>query len=420
MAYLRKTGDIFISDEIKEVLTQIENDSAIAKSLLKQRHPLENLCNDYVNYISISTQNRFRISYLTQERIDSMSQDEFWTSSRRFNARPGSVIKKIFPNFSEKEIDNFITLYRTIISKPNFEFKVVKGDDIKKYYHYSNYCDNSSSLGASCMKHDSCQDFLDVYTQNQDKVSLLIMVNSDDKILGRAILWNLPDIKVMDRIYTIDDNDLTFYFKKWAQDNGYFYKKEQKWNNTLYFVNPDGNMVYLELSVKIDNINKFENYPYFDTFKFYSQSKKRLYNFIPESGFDYILSSPDGSKQDTECLSQCIKSKLFYYKGDTNYIQYLNGRVFSGDLHYSDVNDTYIYKDDCEWSEEIRDYIFCDSMKELNNLSAIEKRKKYIKVNHDSYLKDSLSYYESDLNSLGVNVSNRLYESPIIDLGLLD
>ncbi len=397
MAYSRKTGDLFISEEIKEILVQIEKESVVAKALLKQRHSLDSLCEDYVNYISISVQDRFRISYLTPERIESIPDQELWTSSKRFNAKAGSVIKKIFPNFTEREIDNFITLYRSIISKPDFKFKVVKGEDIKKYYHYSQYFDNSSSLGASCMKHDSCQDFLDIYTENSDKVSLLIMVNPSDKILGRALLWNLPDIKLMDRIYTIDDNDLTLYFKKWAQDNGFFYKKEQKWNNTLFFIRPDGKSVQLELSVEIDNIRNFERFPYFDTFKFYSPSKKRLYNFMPQSGFDYILSSPDGYKQESDHLAQCSKSKLFYYKGDTQYVDYLNSRVFNGDLHFSDVNDCYIYKDDCIWDEELRDYIFSDSS--MNNEKSIQRRKDWLerrrkeRDEEESRLRNSLSDY---------------------------
>lgn len=62
MAYSRKTGDLFISEEIKEILVQIEKESVVAKALLKQRHSLDSLCEDYVNYISISVQDRFRIS----------------------------------------------------------------------------------------------------------------------------------------------------------------------------------------------------------------------------------------------------------------------------------------------------------------------------------------------------------------------
>jgi hypothetical protein len=56
-----------------------------------------------------------------------------------------------------------------------------------------------------------------LYCENQDKVSLLVMLNSSGGLLGRAILWDLDSIKLMDRIYTTNDEDLQFHFKKWGQ-----------------------------------------------------------------------------------------------------------------------------------------------------------------------------------------------------------
>ena len=66
MAYERKTSDIFISDELRKILTEIESQSIVASLLLKKRHSNEDLVDGFVNHISVSTQDKSKISYLTK------------------------------------------------------------------------------------------------------------------------------------------------------------------------------------------------------------------------------------------------------------------------------------------------------------------------------------------------------------------
>jgi hypothetical protein len=54
-------------------------------------------------------------------------------------------------------------------------------------------------------------------------------------LLGRAILWDLDSIKLMDRIYTTNDEDLQFHFK-WGTENGFLYKAN-KIGPILYILN---------------------------------------------------------------------------------------------------------------------------------------------------------------------------------------
>ena len=65
--YQRKTIDLLISDELKNLLKEIESDSVVAKLLLKKRHSKEDLVESPVNYISISHDDKSKISYLTTE-----------------------------------------------------------------------------------------------------------------------------------------------------------------------------------------------------------------------------------------------------------------------------------------------------------------------------------------------------------------
>ena len=114
MPYERKTVDIYISNNLKKVLQEIEHDSLVAQLLLKKRHDKVDVAEDFVNYISLSSQDKRRISYLTTDRIESLSEGEYWSSSRRYHAKPGSFITKIFKNIPSKEVEKFSNLFRIL------------------------------------------------------------------------------------------------------------------------------------------------------------------------------------------------------------------------------------------------------------------------------------------------------------------
>ena len=237
MAYERKTFDLIISEELKAVLSEIESDSQVARLLLKKRHDKEDLVDDPINFISVA-QDKTKVSYLTTDRIAKIEDPSlYWSSSRRFAVKPGGFISKLFKDIPAKEVEKFSNLYRAQSNKAKFTFKIVDGDYIKTYYHINSYAQERGTLGASCMKYDNCQDYLGIYTENTDKVKLLVMLNEDGGLMGRALLWDFDTNKIMDRIYTIADEEFVFQFKKWATDNGYLYKSEQNWYNTLFFEN---------------------------------------------------------------------------------------------------------------------------------------------------------------------------------------
>lgn len=370
MAYTRKTSDIITSFDLDSVLEQIKDNSEVARLLLKQRHPIENLVDNHINYISISNSDKTRISYLTPERLDALlsNGEDVWTSSKRFHIKPGAFISKIFKNIHPKEVENFSQLFRNVQNKITTNFKVVTGSNILHYYHYESYLSESGSLGNSCMKYDSCQDYLDLYTDNTDKISMLVMVTDDRRLIGRALLWQIDDVKIMDRIYTIDDETYQYHFKKWADDNGYLYKKEQKWNNTLFFESK-GKTIYKEISFNLKSF-RFNQYPYMDTFKFLDTSDGVISN-IPRTSNVRTLSSADGSTYGYDHLFMCEKSKLFYNYNETTYLDYLSMRVWSGLTVYSDVYDLSILKDDATFDDSINDWIFKDD--DLNNHVVLEK-----------------------------------------------
>lgn len=381
MPYTRKTVDILISDELRKVLKVIETQSLVAHLLLRKRHRLEDVVDNPINYISISKTDKNKISYLSKDRISSLEEDgysqyEYWESSKRYQAKPGAFVAKIFKNIPPKEVENFSNLFKAESNKVEFKFEVVKGSSIKDYYYWESYESDRGSLGISCMKHESCQKYFDVYVENVENVSMLVMLNSEGNLKGRALLWKIGSYKIMDRIYTTDDEKLHLHFKKWATENGYLYKSEQNWYNTLFFGNMNTDYKEIKLEINLPNKN-FRYYPYLDTFKFID-NEGVLYNYIP-SGVDIrTLCSTDGSKHDSDYLRFDSIDKVFRYRGESMYIDHLGIYTSERNVVWSEINNQYILKTDSFYDEDLSDYIFKKELDDKNDQLKIDERKQWL------------------------------------------
>lgn len=172
-------------------------------------------------------------------------------------------------------------------------FNIVKGEDIRKYYKGNKYYDNQATLTSSCMRHDKCQSYFDLYTLNTKVCSMLLLKQpTGDKILGRALLWETNDgNKVMDRIY---GKDATIsMFKTWAKDNGYIRKARQSYENNYDWVLPDGGEVNRKFTVNLENVS-FDRYPYVDSLYYFSKDDKTL-STIDEASNYFTLRETNGS-----------------------------------------------------------------------------------------------------------------------------
>ena len=421
MAYERKTFDLIISEELKAVLLEIESDSIVAKLLLKKRHDKEELVEDPINFVSVA-HDKTKISYLTTDRIAKIEDPSlYWSSSRRFAVKPGGFISKLFKNIPAKEVEKFSNLYRAQSNKAIFDFKVVDGDYIKTYYHFNSYAQERGTLGASCMKYDNCQDYLGIYTENTDKVKLLVMLNQDGGLMGRALLWDFDTNKIMDRIYTIADEEFLFQFKKWATDNGYLYKSEQNWYNTLFFENFSTEKKELKFDIKLDNF-QFRRYPYVDTFKFFDEEKGLLLNYLPADNNFRTLCASDGGKYGSDYLAFDDIDRVLRHRGDSVYVRYLDIRTSHNNVNYSEIHDEYILRRDARYDEEIGDYLFNEENDKFNNVEKINEKREYLKKRREEMEKKesqprkkrSSSWIESLMSSSGLteNTINEVYQRP--------
>jgi hypothetical protein len=373
MSYKRKTVDIIISEDLRTILSNIRSQSVVADKLLKRRVLKEEVVENHINYISVSSSDNTKISYLTKERIESLNPSEYWTSSRRFQVKPGVLVSKILKDIHPKSIEEFANLFKSETTKQVFTFEVVKGERIRDFYLWENYAHNDSgSLGISCMKHDSCQKLLDIYCKNENQVSMLAMLDKEGLLLGRAILWNIDKNKIMDRIYTVNDNELPLQFKKWATDNGYLYKSNQNWASTLQFENLKTQKREIELSFDLES-KKFRYYPYMDTFKFLDVNGI-VYNYHPKNVEFYTLATCDGGKYEQDYFKLDDIDRVFRHRSECVWLDYLKINTHDGNTYWSRANDCHILKKDAVYNNQADDYIFNEEYNQLNNWVDINKR----------------------------------------------
>ena len=81
---------------------------------------------------------------------------------RRSDRTAARTIRIIFPDFRDSYYEEFHNLFistATKVSKDRYTYRIVSGEDIRKYYHHSNYAEHTGSLGGSCMKGDRNKHF---------------------------------------------------------------------------------------------------------------------------------------------------------------------------------------------------------------------------------------------------------------------
>lgn len=374
---MNKIKNVFISESLRKIISEFKDKSMVASLLLEDMVFEDTLVPNHINYLSESHSDKTKISYLTPERFTKINESELWSTSKRYHSKPGSIISKIYRNITPREVENFSNLYRAFSDQKEFELSIVSGRDIVKYYHQDTYA-GSGSLGNSCMKYDRCSKFLDLYSDNK-VISMLIMKNEDGGLIGRALLWEVDGQKIMDRIYTINDEDYQYYFMKWADNNGFSYKKRQNWANTLQFVS-NGKDIESEIEIQLEN-SDYSYYPYLDTFKWFDKKSGKLFNYKPkyftEDTSEFcILMNPDGTFSRTSSLELDAITKDWHHQGNLQYVEYRDLYTQRDNLRYSETLDQWILNSDSEYSEELRDNIF----KDISNIDSkiIEKRKKYI------------------------------------------
>jgi hypothetical protein len=323
---------MIISDKLREVLNKF-NGNKISYSILNPpylsyyyRYNTES----NINYLDITDSGL--ISYSDVRKI--VDGVDPWSDKIRYSCKPGSFINKIFNNVSSVDIENFTNYIKTFSANlENLEFRLVDGDELKKWYLSSNYISLSGNLGGSCMSIYERNEFLNIYRDNPNLVKLLILIDKPgEKIYGRSLIWNLEDGgKFMDTIYTVDETRYQNLFLDWAKNNHILVKEFQRCNSSYGFKNlSTDDIFYKDFYLNLKHW-EYEKYPYMDTFKFIDLDKGIISN-VPDylwdrDGNSVALESTGGDKYSDEYIMDEY-DKNFIFKSASHKLHY-NGKIVS-------------------------------------------------------------------------------------------
>ena len=301
-----KESKMMFSDNLTKLLTGIGDN--ISKDLLSL------LTNDKVyqySFIDLSKEEPDKITILPLNklsRIEGASHNDLewptsdspvWGPYGRQPVRVGAFVTKLFPKYGgSKDLENFVHAFTAKGDAKNYTIKLVKGEELRKWYlvdHYYNptpwavdkpegdETDIRTVLMKSCLKQPEKQPFFDMYVYNPDKVQMLIMLNGNNKLVARALIWIdvyvLDDPKnpskktFMDRIYYTQESDVAI-FKDYATKNGWLYKTVQS-KDCIEFV-MDGKVCNFVLLTRLTKTGMFNKYPYLDTMMYYTPDSGRL------------------------------------------------------------------------------------------------------------------------------------------------
>ena len=267
---------VTFSDSFRKMLRDIMNSSRVAEILLNNQYHSR----DFGNYITMRGE---LASYLPNGREHKVNDFGRWARDGRQDSKVGKLAKKLINEkglqyLTDSDFEKFTNVVKSYISVigdedgegKKLEFKVVSGEDIRTYYHEDNYSKilgTDTNLWGSCMRYESCQSYLNIYVKNSSVCSMLVALDTNGKVLGRALLWVSTDgAKLMDTIYAAES--LQSAFKKYANDNEYWYKSSQSCHHeTFDMFNGEENNKYETISVKLER-GDFARYPYLDTMKY--------------------------------------------------------------------------------------------------------------------------------------------------------
>jgi len=230
---------------------------------------------------------------------------------RFINASFPEQYKQSLPGGQNKEdIESFVNLYKALYSRAGkFEMlDIVNGDRIAYWYNCRHYAgDRGGTLGESCMKRQTADTF-QIYTDNPDKCSMIIMYSDSTKrkIKARALLWtlNVPEgRKFMDRVYTEGYADEQIYID-YAKENGYLYKSSQSMGSSVHTTDPTTNRTSaLSMMAELHHTD-YDRYPYCDSMAYFNPDTGEITNKGQDFNAKYELNCTGGGRYETSYYEQ--------------------------------------------------------------------------------------------------------------------
>ena len=368
-----KKADDPIAKELQYVDTIVNNINDVCYGIKEELEQsiLDTIVNplitDEVRMLSIRV-GEFEVSFLPKGKTPEYGQRNTWLRHNRQTGKPARIFQKLLKKeFKTREWEIFTNLIKAELCECA-DFQLVEGEDIRYWYLDDNYYKCDGTLGNSCMRYEHAQPYFDIYVDN----AKMLITTKDGLLTGRAIVWEIGDITLLDRIYTCFD-----YLENCFID----YAKEHKWwireNNSLLstgddqgWLTPDDNyenVTYREFTITLKKTP--EQFPYVDSFRYFDGDRIISTN----SSYHCALDSTEGEWRGE--VYTCANCGATYYGYDDETPE---------ELHWSEYDDAYYCNDCCWYSDGLDDYI-------SNNEASIDVIGRWSTSNYpESYVTDNL------------------------------
>lgn len=248
------------------------------------------------NYLDVD-ETAQSISYLPLNRHTSHLDN--YRAPGRVSGKPARILRSVLPValnsiFTDADFEQFADLAKAWATRNLGEFRIVTGNDIPYWYNDDNYASDRStgSLASSCMRHDYCQEYLQMYADLAPHLSMLIYTTAEDYLLGRALLWHADDGRTyMDRAYGLSSTIIKFH--DYARKQGWWKRTHDTYSMPQAFTNPDNVQQSVTISIPLPKLPDNGYFPFMDTMKFINLRTHTLTNSSRST--HVILESTDGS-----------------------------------------------------------------------------------------------------------------------------
>jgi hypothetical protein len=206
------------------------------------------------------------VTYWPSSKTRAYHSQTTWPQHGVQEGKPAKTIRKLFTPralkiLKDRDFEFFDNAYKAWF-KTNMNFELLPNTEIKRVYNMT-IANGEGSLNGSCMNgHGQC---MDIYNECQ-LLRILTLNRTDGVLLGRALVWQLGEITLMDRIYVVEDY-MYQCFIAYAVRNKWWYKMNYKsYNDKQTFIDSDGNTI--NKNFKVHTSTNFQSFPYIDTFTY--------------------------------------------------------------------------------------------------------------------------------------------------------
>lgn len=361
------------SSSMKEMLEKLAPDSMVAKYLCHDSYTI----NTFGSYV---TTRHGMLSFLPNGREHKTNPDTGrWLRDGRQEMKPAKLARRLIKEFKLQDLEdadfekfgNKVRAYLGIVGDEdgegkNIKLEIIEGEPIRNAYYGGNYSKllgDGTNLHGSCMRSDSSQKYLSIYVENPDKVKMLVAKDEENKILGRALLWQFDDGDTgMDTIYGPDI--IAQLMIDWAIESNYWYKSNQschhhKFDRLGLDRIDDARLIEMGKISRNVTLNKidFDYYPYVDSLYYLCYGGGKWYltntynNVVEKTLRDTSGSYEENDDDDDDYVT--LESGDRCHTDDAYYLDYRNheGDRIDGYYHESDciycMDDTSRLRQDC-------------------------------------------------------------------------